>query len=112
MIHMLCRFDLKPGASMEAVRGYYAQFFKDMKSMGYAEATGEIGTRIDDTPMSTEAPEAQRFYVVMTFRDRAQLDESYAYFTGGHLTPDQLAAHNGIRRWITNEVFTCWDDQV
>lgn len=112
MIHMLSRFDLKSGASFETVREYYEIFFKGMRDMGFAETTGEIGVRLDDTPMSTEVDTAQRYYVVMTFRDRAQLDGSYAYFTGGHLTQEQLAAHNGIRRWITNEVFTCWDDSL
>ena len=108
MIHMLSRFDLKPEVSFEAFRTNYFNFAEQMRTNGLIEATSKIGRRELDTPMDTDDEDAQDYYAIMSFRDRRQLDEAYAYLTN----PDVSGAreHTTVHDSILNSVFTCWQD--
>ena len=60
--------------------------------------------------MDTDADGAPRYYVVMSFRDRAQLDASYAYFAEGTAAANHAATHLKLNQGAINHVFTCWED--
>ena len=79
MIHMLSRFDLKPGTELEGFAADYYGFVERAKQLDLAVSTGKIGRRVSDTPMDTDADDAQEYYVIMSFRDREQLDRAYDY---------------------------------
>ena len=108
MIHMLSRFDLKPEVSFDAFRIDYSDFAEQMRANGLIESTSKIGRREPDTPMDTDDDGAQDYYAIMSFRDRRQLDEAYAYLTN----PDVSGAreHTAVHDSILNSVFTCWHD--
>ena len=108
MIHMLSRFDLKPDVNFAEFRNSYMAFTEEMQGLGLVEGTSRIGQRELDTPMDTDAPQAQEYYAIMTFRDRRQLDDAYAHMA------DQQRSNNGdhliVKNAIDNHVFTCWHD--
>ena len=108
MIHMLSRFDLKPGVSFASFRASYVDFVERMRADGLVEATGKIGRREADTPMDTDDEKAPEYYVVMSFRNRHQLDEAYAYMTDANA--QDATAHAAVHEAVTNFVFTCWRD--
>lgn len=110
MIHMLCRFDLAPGVTLDALRAAYARFVSEMREAGLVEGSQEIGTRVGDTPMDTDDMTRQSHFVVMSFRDRTQMDRSYARVAARRISAGAEADHRDFRSAITNEVFTCWED--
>lgn len=110
MIQMLSRFDLKPDTDLSAFSDSYFEFFERMKEKGFAEATGKIGKRISDTPMDTDAEDAQQYYVIMSFRDREQLDQAYAYMDQNIVPVEEDAPHANVMRIVHNFVFTCWQE--
>ncbi|NKW71612.1 hypothetical protein HGD85_01205 [Rhodobacteraceae bacterium R_SAG10] len=112
MIHMLCRFNLKPSATLQTFEENYIRFFEYMRSRGLAETTGAIGKRVYDTPMDTDSVNAAEYYVVMTFRDRKQLDRSYAHISHDNIDQKHLAAHVNIQQAIDSPIFTCWQTGV
>jgi hypothetical protein len=107
MIHMLSRFDLTPGTTIEAFRTAYEQLVEDMRSEGLVVSSGSIGRREADTPMDTDDAEAPEYYAVMSFEGRRQLDDAYAYLARPDIHND---AHAAIHRAVVNAVFTCWRD--
>lgn len=108
MIHMLSRFDLKPDVSFDSFRVSYCEFIGQMRAKGLVEATGKIGRRELDTPMDTDEKQAPEYYVIMSFRDRRQLDEAYAYLATANM--QNATAHGAIYHSVFNSVFTCWRD--
>ena len=108
MIHMLSRFDLKPGVKFASFRTSYAEFVERMRVEGLVEATGKIGRREANTPMDTDDEKAPEYYVIMSFRDRRQLDEAYAYMAAAN--GQDATAHAAVHQAVINFVFTCWRD--
>lgn len=108
MIHMLSRFNLKPGVTPETFREDYMQLVAHMKGLNLVEDTGELGRREQTTPMDTDTADAPEFYAVMTFRDRDQLDRSYAYLTDRDA--NTATTHPALNRAVVDAVFTCWRD--
>ncbi|MEM9277964.1 MAG: DUF6614 family protein [Pseudomonadota bacterium] len=111
MIYMLSRFDLKPETDFQSFQKSYARFFEHIKSVGLAETAGKICARVHNTPMDTDEEDAPEYYAIMTFRDRDQLDEAYRYMATGNAHPAHLESHETINKAITNQVFTCWQDE-
>ncbi len=110
MIHMLSRFDLKSGHTLETFKKDYLEFCDRMIEKGLVVSTSTVGQRILDTPMDTDKEEAPEYYAVMTFRDRNQLDQAYAYIASSESGSMDLDAHQRVNDVILNPVFTCWDD--
>jgi len=110
MIHMLSKFDLKQDEDLQDFEQQYYTFFERVKRLGLAEATGKIGRRVADTPMDTDEEDAQEYYVIMSFRDREQLDRAYAYMDGEMLAPEDGKPHTAVKFLAQNSVFTCWQE--
>lgn len=110
MIHMLSRFDLKPGTNVDEFKQHYESFMDRAKLLGLAASTGTVGKRVADTPMDTDAEDAPEYYVVMSFRDREQMDRAYAYMEDGGSDPSDLKPHSAIKFVVRNAIFTCWQD--
>ena len=108
MIHMLSRFDLKSGVNFEDFSRDYHNTVAQLQAKGLVESTGKIGRRERDTSMDTDAEEAQEFYAIMSFKDREQLDRSYALLTD--TAENQSTSHPAVMRAVKNAVFTCWRD--
>ncbi len=108
MIHMLSRFDLRPGIDPAGFQTSYVSFVEHMKAAGLVESTGQIRQRVADTPMDTDNADAPLYYVVMSFKDRTQLDQAYAHITTPQASED--AGHPSVHQAVDNFVFTCWED--
>ena len=108
MIHMLSRFDLIPGIDLATFQAHYDAFFEQMRVAGLAEHTGKVGRREADTPMDTDHETTQTYFVVMSFRDRDQMDRAYDHISG--TDERSRSAHPAVHRSVTNSVFTCWRD--
>ena len=89
-------------------RTEYDRFTTQMVSAGLVDSSGPIGRREGNTPMDTDDEQAPEYYVIMSFRDRRQLDEAYAYLAGKG--GQDATAHTFVHRCVLNAVFTCWRD--
>jgi len=110
MIHMLSRFDLKASADLDEFTAAYARLVANMRALDLAESTGPVGQRLDQTDMDTDAADAPRYYAVMNFRDRAQLDAAYTFLLTQPDDPSHKADHGCVKRSVARPVFTCWED--
>ncbi len=108
MFHMLSCFDLKPGENIDGFRVAYSDFVTYMKSVDLVESSEPIGRRQSDTPMDTDDERDHEYFVLMSFRDRAQVDAAYAYIMT-HVEPGETS-HNGVFTKVQNPVFICWQD--
>ncbi len=104
---MLSSFDLKPGEPFADFAADYTAFLTDLKEQGIIEDAGPLASRVDDTPMDTDTGRTQRYYSVMQFRDRAQLDAAYSHIEARRTGS---ASHLRMYRRLTNSVFLCWED--
>ena len=108
MFHMLTCFNLKKGVDLNAFTDAYGDFVDHMKSIGLVESTGPIGKRQSDTPMDTDGERDHQYFVVMSFRDRAQVDEAVSLL-GSHQEPSETA-HHAVYSKASNPIFICWQD--
>jgi hypothetical protein len=108
MFHMLTCFNLKPGIAIGDFEASYNAFVEYMRENGMVESTGPIGLRQRDTRMDTDAERDHQYFVVMSFRDRAQVDIAW-----GHLKPHREPAesiHAAVYSKALNPIFICWQD--
>ena len=108
MIHMLSSFNLRNGEDFETFRTDYAVFIADLTQAGIITSAGPIGTRVSDTPMDTDEDNARQVFSLLSFRDRAQLDASYAHIEARA----KLGTKSHIRMYmhLRDTLFTCWED--
>ena len=110
MFHMLSCFNLLPGESVTEFRSAYQAFFQDMQDLGLVEETGPIGKRQSDTPMDTDEERDHEYFVLMTFKDRPQVDTAYAYIMR-HVDPGNTT-HDSVYTKVADPVFICWQDMA
>jgi hypothetical protein len=108
MFHMLTCFDLAPGVEIGAFQAAYSDLVVHLQGIDLVAGTGPIGRRQSDTPMDTDGERDHEYFVVMSFRDRAQVDLAYGQFLL-HQEPTH-SAHNAVRSLMRNPVFICWQD--
>lgn len=108
MFHMLTCFDLKPGIDIGMFRTAYMAFVDHMRGAGLVEGTGQIGRRQSDTRMDTDRERDHQYFVIMSFRDRAQVDAARAKLVP-HEEPEE-SAHRAVYSKVRNQIFICWED--
>ncbi len=108
MFHMLTCFDLKPDVEIGVFRAAYSDFVEYMQSIDLVERTGPIGQRRSDTKMDTDGERDHEYFVIMSFRDRAQIDAAYARLLP-HEEPAETA-HKAVFSRVRNQIFICWQD--
>ena len=108
MFHMLTCFDLKPDVEIGAFRAAYSDFVAHLRSIEMVAGTGPVGRRQNDTPMDTDGERDHEYFVIMSFRDRAQVDAAYAQFKL-HQEPTN-SIHGAVRSMMQNPIFICWQD--
>ena len=109
MITMLCRFDLDPDVAPSMFCDQYREFEKRLIELGLIQSGSGLGTRISDTPMDTDVASAPRYYSLMHFKDRRQLDNSYDVFAGRTALEAPFEEHQAIKSATTSQIFTCWE---
>lgn len=108
MFHMLTCFNLKDGETIEGFRDAYAGFVAHMRQIGLVEGTGPIGERQKDTSMDTDDERDHAYFVIMSFRDRAQVDRALSLLYR-HENPSD-SAHARVHSKIRDQIFICWQD--
>ena len=108
MFHMLSCFNLEPGDDIDDFSRAYNQFVEEMKRIDLVESTGPIGNHQSDTPMDTDEERNHEYFVVMTFRNRQQVDDAYAHIMQHEGSSD--IAHNSVYTRALDPVFICWQD--
>jgi hypothetical protein len=108
MFHMLTCFDLKPGIDISDFRTVYNEFVDYMRRIELVESSGPIGKRQRDTKMDTDSERDHEFFVIMSFRDRAQVDRAVELLYA-HEDPSETV-HKAIYSKVLNPVFICWQD--
>ena len=108
MFHMLSCFNLSPDEDIETFRANYGNFVDEMQRIDLVESTGPIGRRQSDTPMDTDEDREHEYFVVMSFRDRAQVDAAYAHIEQQFGPSD--AAHDKVYTKVVDPIFICWQD--
>jgi hypothetical protein len=108
MFHMLTCFNLKPGVDINSFRASLSGFVDYLHHQELVDAIGPVGCRQSDTRMDTDRERDHQYYVIMSFRDRAQADAAYA-----HLAPHEEpaeAAHKAVYQKVRDPIFICWQD--
>ncbi len=108
MFHMLTCFDLAPDVEIGAFRAAYSDFVTHLRSINLVAGTGPIGRHQSETPMDTDSERDHQYFVIMPFRDRAQVDVAYAQFLSRQ-EPTQ-SVHHKVQTMMQNPVFICWQD--
>lgn len=110
MIHMLSRFDVIAGVDPAEFAAAYARLSDVMVAQELLVSSTPVGRRLADTPMDTDQTCTTRFFSVMTFRDRAQLDKAYAHLLHPPVSGEDTETHEFVKSACTAPVFTCWQD--
>lgn len=108
MFHMLSCFNLKPGEEIASFSPAYTRYVDEMKRIDLVVSSGAIGRRQSDTPMDTDDERDHKYFVVMSFRDREQVDAAYAHIMH-HEGPSDIA-HDSVYTRVLDPVFICWQD--
>lgn len=105
---MLTCFDVKPEVEIGSFRTSYLEFVEFMKSIDLVASTGPIGERQSDTIMDTDNERDHGYFVVMSFRDRVQVDRAVELLSS-HEEPSE-SAHKKVYSKVENQIFICWQD--
>jgi len=108
MFHMLTCFNLKPEVEIGEFRVAYMDFVEHMRSIDLVEGSGPIGLRQSNTNMDSDSERDHQYFVIMSFRDRAQVDAAYAKLVP-HEEPEE-SAHAAVYSKVRNQIFICWQD--
>jgi hypothetical protein len=108
MFYMLTCFHLKPNVQLDEFRAAYSNFVKYMQGKDLVAGTGAIGERQNDTKMDTDKERDHKYFVLMSFRDRAQVDAAHAHLIP-HAEPAE-SAHKAVYSKAHNPIFICWQD--
>ncbi len=108
MFHMLTCFNLKPGIEIGTFRDAYQRFVEHMRSIDLVVGTSPIGRRQSDTKMDTDGERDHKYFVIMSFRDRAQVDRAFAKLMQHEGTEEIV--HQAVYSKAANPIFICWED--
>lgn len=110
MIHMLSKFDLKEGCTYEVFNKDYTDFIAAILELNLIQSCGPIGQRVKNTEMDTAGDDEPEYFSIMSFENREQLDNAYAYLLKSPMGGKHGVAHLAIHKAVTNSVFICWED--
>lgn len=108
MFHMHTSFDLIEGAEVAQFAEVWARFLQSLQERDLVHGAGPLARRRSDTPLDTDGERRQGFFVVMSFRDRAQADLAYARIAGRSAPADGL--HRAVFALVRDPIFSCWED--
>ena len=108
MFHMLSCFNLKTDETIDSFRAAFTAFVDEMITIDLVESSGPIGKRQSNTPMDTDAERSQEYFVIMSFRDRQQVDAAYAHIR--QPIERGTESHHSVYSRVADPIFTCWQD--
>jgi len=108
MFHMLSCFNLKPGNSIDEFRRSLGEFVAHLEEADLVDSSGPVGRRQSDTIMDTDTERDHEYFLVMSFRDRAQCDRAVEYVLP-HKEPVE-SIHKAVYSTVEDPIFICWED--
>jgi hypothetical protein len=105
MFHMLSCFNLKPDISLDEFRGSLADYTAHLQTLNLVDSTGLIGRRQSNTIRDTDDERDHQYFVIMSFRYRAQWDRSVDYISGHQQPGDRI--HCEVSAMVADPVFIC-----
>ena len=108
MFHMLTCFNLNPEISIDQFCQSLADFSAHLKEIDLVHSTGPVGRRQSDTIMDTDTERDHEYYVIVSFRDRAQCDRAVEYVLP-HKEPVE-SIHKAVYSTVKDPIFICWED--
>ena len=104
MVHLLSAVKLKSSISAVAFAEAIRQLSASLQQQQLLTTTGPIGTRLPHPIMDTDEADLDKFFI-MSFENRAQLEEAVAHMTGS----EDLAADTRRQLWqqLDSYRFTC-----
>jgi hypothetical protein len=107
MVHLLSAIKLKSSVSAAAFAEAIRQLSASLEQQQLLTTTGPIGKRLPHPIMDTDEADLDTFFI-MSFEDRAQLEEAVAQMTGSA----DLSAETHRQLWdqLDSYRFTCWED--
>jgi hypothetical protein len=108
MFHMLSCFNLKPGITVGAFEQSLTEWDEYLRSIDLAHCAGPIGRRDRHPIMDTDNERDHEYFMIMTFRDRTQCDQSVEHVKCGEEPGNTL--HHAVWQKVIDPVFICWED--
>ena len=107
MLHLLSAIKLKSSVSAAAFAEAIRQLSASLEQQQLLTTTGLIGERFPHPIMDTDETDLDTFFI-MSFENRAQLEEAVAHMTGSA----GLSAETHRQLWgqLDSYRFTCWED--
>lgn len=105
---MLSCFKLEPGITIDAFEQSLRKLDKYLRDLELVDSTGPIGRRSHHPVMDTDSERDHEYFMIMTFRDRAQCDRSVEHVTRGD--EPGYSFHRDVWQMVKEPVFICWED--
>ena len=107
MVHLLSAVKLKPSVSSTAFAEAIRQLSASLAQRQLLSTTGPIGKRFPHPIMDTDEADLETFFI-MSYEDRAQLEEAVAQMSGSAGLPAET--HRQLWDQLDSYRFTCWED--
>ncbi len=108
MLHMVGCFHLDSTSVIELIREDYQRYVSHLKSIDLIVKSGPIGRRHANTPMDTDKERDYEYFILMTFRNRAQMDAAYTHIQ--NKAEPAVDLHLQFMKNVKDPVFFCWED--
>jgi hypothetical protein len=105
---MLTCFNIEAEKTVAELHTALAEYTEHMQNLELIESTGRIRRRQSDTLMDTDEERDHEFFIIMSFRDRAQCDRAVEHILSREEPGRSI--HEVAYSMIKDPVFTCWED--
>ena len=108
MVHLLSAVKLKSSVLAAAFAKAIRELSASLERQQLLTTTGPIGKRFPHPIMDTDEADLDTFFFLMSFENRAQLEEAVAHMSGS----EDLSAETHRQLWdqLDSYRFTCWED--
>ena len=107
MVHLLSAVKLKPPVTAATFAETIRQLSASLEQQQLLSTTGPVGKRFPHPIMDTDEADLESFFI-MSFEDRAQLEEAVAQMSGSAGLPAET--HRQLWDQLDSYRFTCWED--
>ncbi|MEM7667836.1 MAG: DUF6614 family protein [Pseudomonadota bacterium] len=103
-------FDLRDGIDIASFQTAWDDFIVFLRAHDLVAGSSAIAKRRDDTPLDTDSARRHRYFVIMSFCDRAQSEAAWDMIAPRAAPSEQL--HSSVLRMVDDPIFACWEDDV
>jgi hypothetical protein len=108
MYHMLSWFDLKDGHTINQFKHDYDSLVTRLLEQDLIVSTGPLGLREPDSNLDTDEERKQRYFSIMSFRDREQSEAAYEEILRS--VGPAIEPHNDMMSAVKEPIFLFWRD--